>query len=394
TCALPIYSMRTSTLRGTPSFPANRALIENARSVSRNWHHRYSNLRLAVPDVAGCMAIWYPKHGTGTSGVNYSQEWSQVDFENLLIETNSTYHQRPIYLEVGTRYGNLRNVYLDPGPAPNQPHDAVPPQTGDSLGGTDPGITDFVGVCMTNLDSVHSNIRRGGNATLFKGRSFNSNWRNIVSQGARKDPQFTFRNSHQSTFQNLRTEGYGEQPQFLLESCKFLTFEDCSPGTPDPPYDAWAANKAYAVGDLVVDSRLKGGSSGALTRRVMQCTVAGTSGSTQPAWADTGTFVDGTVTWTATSIDAVGNGIELRNCRAIRWRGRSVAEGPPAFSRRLVKVISIDADSRDNVFSDIYVNEVFSNSAATEVEILAPPSSRNLIYGFGVQGSSGSASYN
>src|SRR5690606_16033406 len=160
------------------------------------------------------------------------------------------------------------------------------------------------------------------------------------------------------------------------------------------PYNAWAANKAYAVGDLVVDSRLKGGSSGALTRRVMQCTVAGTSGSTQPAWADTGTFVDGTVTWTATSIDAVGNGIELRNCRAIRWRGRSVAERPPAFSRRLVKVISIDADSRDNVFSDIYVNEVFSNSAATEVEILAPPSSRNLIYGFGVQGSSGSASYN
>src|SRR5690606_769538 len=201
------HSMRTSTLRGTPSFPANRALIENARTLARNWHHRYSNLRLSVPDVAGCMAIWYPKHGTGTTGTNYSQEWSQIDFEDLLIETNSTYHQRAIYLEVGTRYGNLRNVYLDPGPGPNQQYDTVLLETGDSLGGTDPGITDFVGVCMTNLDSVHSNIRRGGNATLFKGRSFNSNWRNIVSQGARKDPQFTFRNSHQSTFQNLRTEG-------------------------------------------------------------------------------------------------------------------------------------------------------------------------------------------
>jgi lambda family phage minor tail protein L len=62
-------------------------------------------------------------------------------------------------------------------------------------------------------------------------------------------------------------------------------------------YSAWASATAYAVGDIVRASTLQA------SGLVFQCTTAGTSAASQPAWpTDIGsTVVDNTVTWTAIS---------------------------------------------------------------------------------------------
>jgi hypothetical protein len=59
--------------------------------------------------------------------------------------------------------------------------------------------------------------------------------------------------------------------------------------------DAWAATTAYDVGDAILD-----------TSRIYVCTVAGTSGGTEPTWPTDGTTVtDGTVTWKDTGTAAL-----------------------------------------------------------------------------------------
>jgi len=55
--------------------------------------------------------------------------------------------------------------------------------------------------------------------------------------------------------------------------------------------DLWQASTSYAVGDLVHPPTTNG--------CIYECTVAGTSGSTEPGWQTTqdATFTDGGVTW-------------------------------------------------------------------------------------------------
>lgn len=62
-------------------------------------------------------------------------------------------------------------------------------------------------------------------------------------------------------------------------------------------YSAWVGTTAYAVGAIVRASTLQA------SGLVFRCTIAGTSGSTQPVWpTDIGsTVADGTVTWAAIS---------------------------------------------------------------------------------------------
>ena len=62
-------------------------------------------------------------------------------------------------------------------------------------------------------------------------------------------------------------------------------------------YTAWAASTAFAVGDV---RRATASQNSGL---VFECTTAGTSGSSEPAWpTDIGsTLTDNTVVWTAIS---------------------------------------------------------------------------------------------
>ena len=60
------------------------------------------------------------------------------------------------------------------------------------------------------------------------------------------------------------------------------------------PIDVWAANTAYLVGSAVY-----------MNGHVYECTVAGTSGASAPAWPANGTVTDGGVTWTESGIGDV-----------------------------------------------------------------------------------------
>ena len=57
-----------------------------------------------------------------------------------------------------------------------------------------------------------------------------------------------------------------------------------------PQGSHWQGSKAYAVGDRVLPVTPN--------NRWYECTVAGTSGATQPTWPTSGTVMDGTVEWT------------------------------------------------------------------------------------------------
>lgn len=59
----------------------------------------------------------------------------------------------------------------------------------------------------------------------------------------------------------------------------------------------WEPSRAYAVGDYVVPTDSKRASAAWL----FKCTTAGTSGSSEPAWAGSGTISDGSVVWTYNS---------------------------------------------------------------------------------------------
>lgn len=69
---------------------------------------------------------------------------------------------------------------------------------------------------------------------------------------------------------------------------------------------AWASGKVYKVGDLVMNSA---------RTRVFRCTVAGTSGATEPTWntAPASNTVDNTVTWNATP--------GVNDTTSLAWKG-------------------------------------------------------------------------
>ncbi len=84
-------------------------------------------------------------------------------------------------------------------------------------------------------------------------------------------------------------------------------------------YDAWEANKAYTVGNIVDSASSNAGV-------VFKCTVAGTSGGSQPSAfgsASIGqTVTDNQVTWTAQSVDIYyfHSGSSLNANNKIKWQ--------------------------------------------------------------------------
>jgi len=74
--------------------------------------------------------------------------------------------------------------------------------------------------------------------------------------------------------------------------------EDFLFGTPD----SWAASTSYSVGDIVIPTTANG--------FYYECTVAGTSGSSEPTWPTSvgGTVTDGDVTWECKGVQYNGGG--------------------------------------------------------------------------------------
>lgn len=93
----------------------------------------------------------------------------------------------------------------------------------------------------------------------------------------------------------LTTTDYGANGITIQELGLFANAADVSlpaaAGTANP---GWAANTAHAVGDLIVDGN----------GNIQRCSMAGTTGGAEPAWATVldGATNDGGVTWTLVAL--------------------------------------------------------------------------------------------
>lgn len=81
------------------------------------------------------------------------------------------------------------------------------------------------------------------------------------------------------------------------------------------PMEVWAANTAYLVGNAVY-----------MNGHVYECTVAGTSSGSAPAWPASGTVTDGGVTWTE-----AGTGDVLLGTLTLSDSAGTVATGSITF---------------------------------------------------------------
>jgi len=96
-------NIRTAMVRGSSSFPANRALVEWEVSATRAWHQSIKDMRFILPDVTGVMAINYVPTLKSTAA-EILAETLQIDLKNILLEGSNEFHSVFIKLE-----GNLFN---------------------------------------------------------------------------------------------------------------------------------------------------------------------------------------------------------------------------------------------------------------------------------------------
>lgn len=378
----------TSALQAMDTFPTGRALIEWEETTARIWHVRIADLRLHLGNVDKTMAIHMKRNGSTNSSTGYLLESLQLNLENIIILGSNQYHEVFIKLETGLRIGSIRNLYGNPSPGSVSNYQTILLQTDTDHGGVTPGAgQDGGGVGYAKIDSMYMGVRSGGFGRLFKGRMHSTVWSVGLSQGVRSQPNIELINSASSRLEDIRFEGYGEQPQILIKDSYYITINDFGLGTPDAQDPAWAATTSYALGDRVVSTGIKSGSN-ATNKKIFVCTTAGTSGGSEPNWPTSGTVNDGSVVWEVLG-DAVGNGLEIRASTGCRISRRPAYSGNPPFSNKLVKVISIDADSQNNVCTDIVVatNSATGDAGAAEVEILATPDKHNLISGYASSGS-------
>lgn len=389
--------IRTATIRGSnTAFPANRALIEWEAVSSRAWHQRIARLKLTLPNVAGTMAIHHKKNSVGVTLTDYTTEWLQLDLEDLDIETNNTFHQAAIKLEIGNRFAVMENVFHDPAQGTDPTFDTLLFDVAFQVGATNPTVgNDSVGLGQCVIRNVTTGLRRGGFARMLKGRIHSSVWDGSFAQGPGVEnpvpANMDLLNCSQSALRNTRFEGYSDNPQIRLTRGHYVTIDDYGLGTPNPKQAGWTALTAYVIDDLVISPLLISGAS-PTTKKLFKCTTAGTSGAAEPTWNDVGTTNDGTVVWTAQG-DAIGNGIDLIDCHHCRISRRSCVPGANPFSLRLVKVVTIDADSDHNAFLDLNLNETGAGAFAGELTVSATEAKRNVLAGVGVSGSAGSPTY-
>lgn len=346
--------IRNTRLIGLPEFPTNRGMIEWEQVEARIHHGRIADLNFVLPDVAGVKAIWHKRIATSNVFDSILTEWMQCDFENLLFEGDNTYHEVFIDLEVGNRLSRMVGLYGDPmqGPAPQYSTRLI--RTGKLIGGDPPQhLQDGNGIAWCTCQHWYSMIRRGGFASAFSGRMYQSVLVGGFGQGAGwVDPQPTwdFYESFGVRIADVQNEGNAETAQFRIESCDNIQFENAGIGYPNTTESEWQASTAYVVGDRVIPVGMSIGIDTPINH-IYICTDAGTSHSAEPTWptGDGQTVTDGGVTWQESG-PIVGVGVQIIDSQHIYWDGRLVKYNDAVWSRVGSVLVEVDADCWDVQF--------------------------------------------
>lgn len=374
---------------GHTTFPSNRSLIEWEAVVDTVWADRIEDLGFRTPDnVAGVRCIWHKSqksggmNAVGTVLADVQAEWFQCHMRRLRFEGNNQVNEVFIDLEIGNRYAIMEDLEGDPWRGLVTPpfvatnYDTLLLRVADSYGGIDaPEGEDSVGLGWCKIHQLQPMVLRGGWVKTFQGRIYGEGWDGAFNNGPMPGRAgaygYDFRNCWGVKLEDLNSEGGSGDTQFRFYKCRAVKCINFTVpvGTVPAAVTSWQATHAYAAGAVVNPTLLVSSSSPAPANRVYTTTGGGTSGGTEPNWANAATagatIVDGTVTWTASQGNGVANGIKLESCEGVKFEGNYIHPGSPVPSYRLTKHISIDANSRNNGFEKWQIRGVVSGGANT-----------------------------
>ena len=222
-------NIRTAMVRGSSSFPANRALVEWEVSATRAWHQSIKDMRFILPDVTGVMAINYVPTLKSTAA-EILAETLQIDLKNILLEGSNEFHSVFIKLEGNLKLCSIKNIYGDP-ILGTWAQDTLCLQT-DTTDYSSEG-SDSSGFISSVIENVQGGVRRGGFGLVFSGRLTRSSFNTALNGvGGRNGIGYNFVNSTSSTITNIGNEGTGEKPQIKVDGGRHLTFINFGLGTP------------------------------------------------------------------------------------------------------------------------------------------------------------------
>ena len=104
---------RTTALSGSVGFPTNRGMIEWDTNAVSNWHQSIQNLRFNFPTVAGVRAIKFALNGANNETTVRAQR-TQIELNNLHLIAHNDYHPYMLEFQGSLWYSTLTHVYGDP----------------------------------------------------------------------------------------------------------------------------------------------------------------------------------------------------------------------------------------------------------------------------------------
>jgi hypothetical protein len=228
-------------IKGSASFPTNRALIEWDTTTARAWGQKIAHIGFQLPNVAGVKAIHYKLTDSSTYNA-MNVERAQIDLIDLHIVAHNDYHDKLIKLEGIIIASTLSGLYGDPVLGTGT-YDTLLLEVDSAVDGAVPGEdSDGPGLYGCTLNQLYGMVIKGGHSTVFSGRLSRSQFRDGFSNGGKTRPSFAFINSVASTLENIATEGQGEQPIFKFDHCSFMDGRNIGIGTPDAVGDNGVGN--------------------------------------------------------------------------------------------------------------------------------------------------------
>ena len=223
---------RATILKGTTTFPTNRAIIEWDQSAAvPAWNNKISNLRIFVPSVSGAMAIHYQVTLNATFNQIHAERWNGV-LEHLNVEGSNQFHTKLIYLEGEQVYSRIEDIQCDPSQG-TVTFDTLCLQVDSNIFGAPVG-QEGSGFQFSYLDGLTSTTRRGGFSLAFSGRIMDSQFKNVNCNGTKfADICFNFVNTASSVLVNLTNEGQSDQPQIRFTNSYGNTIQQIQMGTPN-----------------------------------------------------------------------------------------------------------------------------------------------------------------
>lgn len=379
-------SSRWAMIKGSSAFPTGRALIEWEAVAARAWNQRIAHLRFFQPDVAQVRAVHYDMVNVSTLDANINNERLQIVMEDVSVRSNNDYHDATFVFEGSVWYSRFNRVIGEPNygaDATKSVYDTTLFQFDSALnsGVTNPvSAGDFVGLSYSPITNCHSMLRRGGNSRLVQGRLYNVTIEECWADGGRFGPALDIINSVNVRLTRVATEGKSQAASFRFTNCQYVTLDDFGVGFPRSLYPAWAASTAYALDARVTSPSVTNTGTLATTTGYFKVTVAGTSGTAEPAWpaAVGGTVVDGTVTWERVG-EAVGNGVEVIDSKDVEIGQRWVGSQSAIWSYSGVRALKVDATS-ERVRAEPFNLRALITTGTPDNEIQIDAPAQNLVY--------------